>query len=204
MNASLRFATFVASWIVLALVPVSAYAEMKIAVIDINHIFKNHTRFKAMVESWKAEVKRAEAEMKGRGSQVEKMVEDLKRYNPGTPEYKRLEEAIAKKRGELQVEMQLKKKDLMLREARMYLNVYEEVQQQVATFAQQNSIDLVLRFSRNKVNAEDPRQIQAALLRPVVYQDRIDITVQILQRLNPPPTGQLGNPPRGRTAPRRQ
>ena len=85
MNASLRFATFVACWVVLALVQVSAYGQTqnaaarpssgdRIAVIDINHIFKNHVRFKAMVEDWKTEVKRAEAEMKGKSGQMERMV----------------------------------------------------------------------------------------------------------------------------------
>ena len=36
----------------------------RIAVIDINHIFKNHDRFKQMVNDWKQDVQNAEAKMK--------------------------------------------------------------------------------------------------------------------------------------------
>ena len=167
----------------------------RIAVIDINHIFKNHARFKQMVEDWKNDVKGAEAKMKGENGRIQTMMEELKRFNPGSPEFKALEEKIAKERAGLQVKMQIEKRNLMSREAKMYLNIYKEVQEQVAYFARQKGITLVLRFTSGQVNSEDPRQIQNALLRPVVFQDRIDITQEILSRLNPP--AGVAIPPRG-------
>ncbi len=209
MNVSFRWATFVAfvSVVVLSNTPTATVAQQpttqppvsaargvapiqqagdKLAVIDINYIFKNHDRFKQMAKDWKGDVQRAEAEMKAQNSGIANGVEELKRWEPGSAEFKNLEESIAQKRADLQVKMQIKKKNLMLREAKMYLEVYNEIREQVAYFSRQNGITLVLRFSSGQVNSEDPRQIQTALLKPVVFQDRIDITQPILNRLNPP------------------
>lgn len=230
MNASFRWATFVAfvSIVVLSSTPATTIAQQratqplaaaqrgvgpaqpmgdKLAVIDINFIFKNHDRFKQMAKDWKADVQRAEAEMKAQNSGITNGVEELKRWEPGSAEFKNLEESIAQKRADLQVKMQLKKKELMLREAKMYLEVYNEIREQVAYFARQNGITLVLRFSSGQVNSEDPRQIQTALLKPVVFQDRIDITQPILNRLNPPrnatrPRSQQNPPGRSTAKPR--
>ena len=217
MNASFRWATFVAfvSVVVLSNTPAATVAQQpttqplvsaprggapmqqagdKLAVIDINYIFKNHDRFKQMAKEWKGDVQRAEAEMKAQNSGIANGVEELKRWEPGSAEFKNLEESIAQKRADLQVKMQIKKKNLMLREAKMYLEVYNEIREQVAYFARQNGITLVLRFSSGQVNSEDPRQIQTALLKPVVFQDRIDITQPILNRLNPPKNARRTQP----------
>ena len=218
MNNSLRFAPIVALSMAWSLATVPALAQRgaapaatagdRIAVIDINYIFKNHTRFKEMVEDWKEDVRAADAEMKRGTTRIEGMVDDLKRYVPGSDDFKRREEAIAKERAALQVQMQIKKKDLMIREAKTYLKVYQEVQQQVTHFAKQHGITLVLRFNRGPVNSEDPRQIQQVLLRPVVFQDRIDITDQILKYLNPPgggqPSGNMSRPSQGNRIPARR
>ena len=141
MNASFRWATFVAfvSVVVLSNTPAATVAQQpttprgvapmqqagdKLAVIDINYIFKNHDRFKQMSKDWKGDVQRAEAEMKAQNSGIANGVEELKRWEPGSTEFKNLEESIAQKRADLQVKMQIKKKNLMLREAKMYLEVY--------------------------------------------------------------------------------
>ena len=199
MKTSLRSAALAASisFLICNTAPAQAPAGRsassdRIAVIDINYIFKNHTRFGAMVEDWKGDVQKAEDGFRGERTEIQAMAEDIKRFKPGQPDYKRLEEDIARRQSDLQVRMQLKKKGLMEREAKMYMNVYSEVQEQVQYFAQRHGITMVLRFNRNDVTSDDPRQIQQALLRPVVFQDNIDITVDILQRLNPPGSG--GNP----------
>ena len=217
MNDSFHWATFVAfvSIVVSSNTPTATFAQQgatpplasapdgitpaqqsgdKLAVIDINYIFKNHDRFKQMAKDWKGDVQRAEAEMKAQNSGITNGVEELKRWEPGSAEFKNLEESIAQKRADLQVKMQIKKKELMLREAKMYLEVYNEIREQVAYFARQNGITLVLRFSSGQVNSEDPRQIQTALLKPVVFQDRIDITQPILNRLNPPRSARRTQP----------
>ena len=198
MKSSLRLANSVACVLAMCLSITVAHAQVggrtavpggqmgdRIAVIDINYIFKNHVRFKGMVDDWKKDVKAVEDQMRTRGNEVQKKMKQLEQFKPGTPDYKQLEEGIARLQSEFKVEVQLQKKDLMEREAKMYFNVYQEIQNVVAYFAQRMNITLVLRYSRDPINSEDPRAIQQALLRPVVHvQKNVDITMDILQRLN--------------------
>ena len=211
MKLSRRNATIVASVLACVLVTFLIAAQVaaqrpasnrpaagdRIAVIDINHIFKHHERFKAMVEAWKKDVKAAEDLVRTERQKIDEFVKQLDRFKAGTPEYKGLEEDIARNQASLQASMALQKKDLMKREAKMYLNVYREIQEQVDYFARTNGITLVLRFNRAEIDEEDPRQIQQGLLRQVVFQDRIDITMDILKRLNPASGQRIGTKPNG-------
>lgn len=180
----------------------------RIAVIDVNYVFKNHEGFKQLVEDWKQRVKTAEGKMKARNQAIEKNVEQLRIYKPGTEDFKRMEERVAKDRADLQVEVQINKKELMVEEAKMYLSVYQTVKEQVAYFAKQNGITLVLRYNSGEVNSEDPRQIQSLMLRPVIYQDHIDITNDILSRVNggapPVRTGQKPASTQNRAVPQKR
>ena len=201
MNIAIRPTSFMACLALVALIVGTSIAQQtngpqtrvanprsssgaRIAVIDVNHIFKNHLGFKQSVEAWKQRVKNAETKMKGKNQLIEQQVEQLRIYKPGTKEFKNLEEQVAKERADLQVEVQINKKELMLAEAKMYLSVYQQLKEQVAYFARQHNITLVMRYNSGDVDPEDPRQIQSLMLRPVLFQDRIDITNDLLNRLN--------------------
>ena len=60
------------------------------AVIDVGYIFKNHTRFKSMMDKMRDEVMAAENGLKAERDRINGLVEQLKGFNPGTPEYKKL------------------------------------------------------------------------------------------------------------------
>ena len=166
--------------------PAQPHAGDRIAVIDINYIFKNHVRLNHMVEDWKKDVKALDDSMRNEKRSMEGKIRKLQEYKIGSLEYKRLEEEIAKQQSELQVRATLAKKDFQLRETKMYLDVYREVQGQVDYFARRHGITMVLRYNRSKINEDDPRQRMQLVMRPVVFQNNIDITIDILQRLNPP------------------
>ena len=178
---------------------VPAQGGDRIAVIDVNYIFKNHAGFNKLVEGWKQKVQSAEGQIKNKSGQIEQQVKQLRLLKPGNPQFREMEASLAKQRADLQVEVQLNKKELMLEEAKMYLTVYEQVKNEVSYFARQNGITLVLRYNSGEIDKEDPRQIQSLMLRPVLYQSRIDITKQVLDRLNGT-AATLGNRPPARGA----
>ena len=51
-------------------------------------------------------------------------------------------------------------------------------------YAQQNNIGLVLRFNGDQVNPDRPEAILKAINKPVVSQNNIDITPDVLALLN--------------------
>jgi Skp family chaperone for outer membrane proteins len=155
------------------------------AVIDIGYIFKNHARFKTLMDKMRDEVMAAENGLKAERDRINGLVEQLKGFNPGTPEFKKLEAEVAKAQGEFNVTAQLQKKDFMDREAAVYQEVFGEIQQVVTKFAQEHGIAVVHRFDGNPVNGMDRNQVLQSITKALVYYDTsIDITKDVLIRLN--------------------
>lgn len=157
-----------------------------VAVIDISKIFKDHKRFKKMLDDLKRDVQAAENEVKQDRDLMQKKVEELKRYKSGTPTYKKLEEEIATWQSQMQVKINLQKRDFMEAEAKIYFQVYNEIQNEVKYFAQRHGIGLVLRYNSAEIKANDRQSVHMGINKAVVYQNSIDITFDILDRLQPP------------------
>lgn len=163
----------------------SATPANHVAVIDVGYIFKNHTRFKSAMDKMKDEVLAAENALKGERDRINGLMEQLKGFNVGTPEYKKLEAEVAKAQGDFSVNAQLQKKDFMDREAKVYLQVYTEIERAVSQFARDNGIAVVHRFDGDTVDSGDRNRILGSITKPIVYYDpQIDITPDVLRMLN--------------------
>lgn len=159
-------------------------AGTNVAVIDIAFIFKNHNQFKAQMEGMKSQIEQFEQSLKKDQADFEKRREQLQAYKPSSPEFKALEEQLAKLSSELQVKMQLKRKEFLEQEAKIYFAVYNEVVERVASFSDRNRIGLVLRYNSDEMDAQDRGSVLQGVNRPVVFQRNLDITDIILQACN--------------------
>lgn len=163
-----------------------AAAGGNIAVLDLSYVFQNHLRFKQMKEDLRIRVEQAEAALKQTRDDLKKLQDQLGEYQTGSADYKRLEQEIAQRSAQLQADVQIRKKEFLEQEARIYYNVYQEILDEVAYFSK-NRFDLVLRFNgepldRNNLN---PQHVLQNLNRAVVYYNpAIDITPHILKALN--------------------
>ncbi len=200
MKTILSFATVVAC---LASFSLSAQAQQNgaVAVIDVSKIFKEHQRFRASLEDMKKDVEAAEASLRKDGDEIKKLVEQAKQqYTPGSPQYKQQEELIATKNAQLQLKMNLQKKGFMEQEAKIYYNVYKEIEAEVERFAIRHRITLVLRYNDIDMTPDNRQQVLAGVNRAVVYQNNIDITKDILDQMNrqtrPAPPNGVSNRPR--------
>ena len=165
-----------------------------VALLDVSYIMKNHNRRKAMMENMKADMERATAEARSQSETIRKLVEQLKGINPGTPDYKMREAQALKLKSELDIKMQLQKREFMQREAKILYNVYQEIQQEVNYYATANNVAMVIQFNGDTVDKENPQDIIRGINQSVVwYSKNLDITPIILNRLNPP-DGARSNP----------
>lgn len=164
--------------------PQTAQAGGAVAVIDISKIFKEHPGFRAKLDDMKKDVGAAETALRKDRDNIKQMVEQLRQqYQPGSPDYKQQEERIATAQAQLQLKMNLQKKDFMEREAKIYYEVYKQIEAEVRYFAQRHGISLVLRYNDIDMSPEDRQKVLAGVNRAVVYQNNIDITYDILNRL---------------------
>lgn len=163
--------------------PQQSYAP-GVAIIDLTYIFENHPGFQARRDAMRQEVEQAEQEVKTRRDEMRKLAERLESFRAGTPEYKQLEEELSRRSADLNVSTQLKKKDFLLSESKMYYTVYQEVLDEVRFYAERNAVNLVLRFNGEPIDTSKPEEVLKELNKSVVYYNTsIDITPIILEQL---------------------
>jgi Skp family chaperone for outer membrane proteins len=187
--AALQISAFAQAPVATGAAPVQparpATAGSHVAVIDVGYVFKNHARFKSAMDKMKDEVMQAENALKAERDRINGLMEQLKGFNVGTPEYKKLEAEVAKAQGDFSVNAQLQKKDFMDREAKVYLQVYNEIERAVSQFARDNGIAVVHRFDGDPVDSADRNRILGSITKPIVYYDpQIDVTPDVLKMLN--------------------
>ncbi len=178
-----------------------------IAFLDVTKIFKSHARFNELMADLKSDSIKADAAMKGEVDHVNRMMEDLKRAKPGTEGYITRERELARRRADVNVRIQLKRKELVGREAKIYNQIYQEIAKEVEMFATANGIGTVLRVTGDQVDPNDPQAVLQNINRQVIYSSRnMDITGAILERLNagrpPVQDPRIGNRPIGVPGPR--
>jgi len=162
-----------------------APAVPTVALLDVSRIFKSHARFKAMMEDMKADVQRAESQIKMERGSIQKLAERLKEYRKGTPEYKSIEEDLTKRQANLRVRVELQRKEFLEQEAKIYHNVYQEILQEVDYYCASRGIAMVLRFNSEAVDAGRPEDVLRYINKPVVWHNRaLDITQIVLENLN--------------------
>lgn len=159
-------------------------AGTSVAVIDIAFVFKNHVRFNGAMNDIKKDIEAFEAFARDEQRKMQTKAEGLKAFNPSSPEFKRAEEELAHMQSNLQIEVAKKRKEFLERESKVYFDIYREVEQSVAVFAQRNRIGLVLRYSGDEMKPDDRASVMAGVARPVVFQQNLDITELVLAELN--------------------
>ncbi len=148
--------------------PMATPRSSNIALLNVAYLFDNHPRLKQMREEMKADVERADAAVKAEQENIKRLAEKLDQYR-GTPDFKAVEEEVAKRSNDLKLQIALQRKEFMLREARMYHQTYQEIADEVKYYCEQNGIDVVLRFNADKVDLENPESVLIHVNKPVVY-----------------------------------
>lgn len=155
-----------------------------IAVVDINYIFKNHQKFKAAMDGMKTDFQAVESQMKQKQQALVSLQEKKKGYKPGSPEFKQIDEQLVRANADLQVEVTGKRKELVEREAQIYYSTYREVSQAIKYYADRQNIGLVLRFNGEDADPANRESILRNINKAVHYQNKVDITPDVLSLLN--------------------
>jgi len=156
-----------------------------VAILDLTYIFKNHTRFQQMSGDMRREVEAAENSLKSDRESYQQLTQKLEQYKRGTPEYRALEEELAKRAAELNLQVNIQKKNFLEQEAKIYYTVYQEVIDCVKYHCDTTGVSLVLRFNGDPIDRNDPQEVLKELNKSVIYYNRsIDITPVILEKLN--------------------
>jgi Skp family chaperone for outer membrane proteins len=172
-------------------------SRYNIAVVDISYIFKKHDRFRSTMEQMKKEMEAIEAELKGDREKIAQQEQARNQFNQGSAEYKKAEEDIARQMADFNLKMGKLRKEFLEREAKVYFQTYLEVVDVVKYYAKRQGIGLVLRFNGEPVDPNRRDDVLREINKPVVVQDQIDITPDVLMLLNRDPSGGQAAAPTG-------
>ncbi len=153
--------------------------------LDVNAVFKAHLRFKAMMEDMQRDVEQAETEVKQEKEKIRQLGQTLESYHVGTPEYQQFDTELAKRQSDLAVKVQMRKKEFIQQEAKIYYGVYQEIMAAVEDFANQTGVALVMRYNRDPASVDKPDDVLREINKSVVWSPRgRDITDYIIQKVN--------------------
>jgi Skp family chaperone for outer membrane proteins len=155
-----------------------------VAVIDVSRVFEKCTKFQEEMQRLKAEVESFEPVLRQAQKELAETKQRLDAAAKGSPEQRTLELDLATKNANLQVEMKVKREKFLLDEAAIYARWYRQVQKSVREVAAREQVRVVLRTNSETFDDKDRAAVLQAVNRPIVFQDQIDITDEVLKTLN--------------------
>jgi Skp family chaperone for outer membrane proteins len=164
--------------------PSANASRFGIAVVDVSYIFKNYAQFKSAMDAMKGEMETAESQLKSDRDAIASKEEQRNQFNAGSPEYKQMDEEIARLKAEFNLKAGKIRNNFLEREAKVYYQTYLEVSNAVQYYGQQHNIGIVLRFNGDQIDPNLREDVLRAINKPVVYQNNIDITPDVLALLN--------------------
>lgn len=171
-----------------------------VRVIDIKYIFEHHTRFKAAMDNLKKEFDTSAQRVQAERNAIIQLEQQLKEMNSTSPDYKRLDEDIARRKADWKLEGDKQLKQFRTKESEILWNVYYEIQLAVKEFSRQNNVGLVIQFNGDPIDSRNPKSIVSGIGRQIVFvAPNRDITPNILGMMEkgPPPSPQANVLPQG-------
>lgn len=162
----------------------------RIAVLDIARVFKKHTQFNDRMAAIKAEVEQYENKVNSERKALMTRKEQQEAYKPDSPEYTQIEQSLARSIAEIQVQNELKRKEMLQKETKIYYETHKQIQELVGQLATQYGIVLILNFDSEQIESADRGSVQRAVSNQIVYQNHLDLTNLVLSKLNPQGTPQ--------------
>lgn len=173
-----------------AVAPASATASQtepphKIALIDMGRVFKEYKKIDVLKEDWKAEFSVSEENAKKMTAQIQQVIEEMKTYKQGTPEFIKLEKQQTDMAAKLGAFKQTAQRELLRKEADLLKTVYLETMDVVEKFADRFGYTLVMRFNSDTFEGEDMNKMQLVMNRVIVYhRAEDDLTDGVISYLN--------------------
>lgn len=185
MNARLPVAAALVLALLLSL-PAAAQEKpaLPLAVLNLDVLFKEDRGVSDALARLRAEAQELDKTVALRQAELEGVQADLRKAQPGSADFRKLQQETIKLTGELQQFIQRERANVQLKEAKIYLAAYRDIEEVVKEYCRERGIKLVIRQQTTSLAEDQPAQeIVKALNRIVIFEDGLDITGEIQQRV---------------------
>lgn len=160
-----------------------------VAVVDISYVFKQFPGFTSAIEGLKKEMETADGLLKADSQRLMDLQTQRDALKPGSEDFKTKDEELARQKAEFSIKQGTLKRDFLEREAQIYYTTYMKVASVVEYVAKQNNIGMVLRFNGDPIDPSQREDVMRAIMQPIVFQNNVDITPDVLELLARQPGG---------------
>lgn len=157
-----------------------------IAVIDVAKIFEEYQLTQDLEGAFDKQQRELTAEAENRRKSLDQMRKSLAAFDPASEEFARREKELYQSEVEYQVWSSYEEKRLKSEHKNWLRRIYADTQRIIGDVARSRGVDVVLTYDRLMEDAPDSTALrQQILLQKVIYHsDRVDITGEVLTRLN--------------------
>jgi len=156
-----------------------------VAVLDVAKVFRENQEFESKMAQIKSEADALKAQIQQQQEAIKDEAQQLKDYEVGSTERNQLEAALEQKQTALRTKARQAEADLLNREAKIYHETYQKMQEVVGSIANQHGISLVVRFDSEPIDATNRAEVVKGVNRSVVFHRRLDLTKMVIGQMNP-------------------
>lgn len=155
-------------------------AQPGVVIVDIKALFKAHPLFNQQLEMLRQSAETHQAESIAAQQQLSRKAELLNQYDRQSIEFREAEATLAREGAAMEVELRNKMFNLVKAEAKLHYDTYQQINQIVAEYCQQQELSLVLRHSPIEMSPSNPESVMQGVNSPIIFcRPSRDITDEI-------------------------
>jgi Skp family chaperone for outer membrane proteins len=160
-------------------------AAHRVALIDMAYVFKSYKKFDMLREDLKAEIQQSEEQAKSMAMEIQNLQKEMKNFQEGSKDFAEREQKLAQASAEFETFRRGAQRDFLKKESQIYHQVYMEVADTVAKYANYHKYTLVIRFNREELDTDNAQKLIEGMNRQVVFhRPEDDITIAVTDYLN--------------------
>lgn len=180
-----RLSLLLAAFAVASALPDASRGE-SLAVLDVARVFEQYEMTRDLERLFDEQRRALAAEADKRRESMDQMRRALAAFDPASEDFARREQELVKAEVDFQVWSTYEERRLKNNHKNWLMHIYRNTQSVVADVAKSRGFDLVITYDRLADDAPDSTTLrQQILLQKVIYHsDRVDITEDVLKKLN--------------------
>ena len=155
-----------------------------VTVLDVAKVFEQNPGFNTQMDQIKSEANQLKESIQARQQKIQQDVMAVQELEVGSTDRNQKELELEQRQTALRTEARQKEQDLLNREAHIYYDTYNAMQEVVTKVAQENNISLVLRYDSTPIDKMNRAEVIKGVNRTVVYHKQLDLTKLVSDTLN--------------------
>jgi outer membrane protein len=159
-------------------------AKFPVAVLNVDKVFKLFAPLQERLAPLRQDAQDLEKTMQLKQVELETTQQKLQRTPAGSADFEKLQVQLARLQTELRLFVERERRNLAKKEAEIYVALFQEMEEEVKKIAKARGIKLVVRQNAGSPKDERVEEVLKWLNRPVIFDDGVDITDEVLAALN--------------------